>query len=418
MTIDKKTLRRVFLGVMGCIVLYWLLHETDRVRAVWVFIKNMFSPFVVGAAIAFILNVPMRGIENRLQGIKQPALRRTLAIILTFATISLVVYLVVCLLIPQITDTIGTLIETLPAFFSNLFEQGQAFVEDHPEMMEWVYSNTDLEDFDWSSLIEKVMAFVGDSVSTIWTGVLKTIGDLSSGIFNGVISLVFAVYSLVRKEVLARQARRLLYAFLPEKFCDSTIKIFRLTNKTFSNFISGQCLEALILGSMFAVSMAIFGMPYIPLVSVLIAVTALVPIVGAFVGCILGAFFILVNDPMQAVWFVVMFLVLQQIEGNLIYPKVVGSSVGLPGMWVLLAVSVGGELMGVGGMLLMIPLTSVLYTILRELTKMRLEQRGIAKDKLQDHPPELRNRLVGSRKRAKAKRAAQKGPQADEQDEI
>ena len=417
MSIDKKTLRRVFLGVMACIVLYWLLHETDRVRSVWRFITNMLSPFVVGAAIAFIINVPMRGIERCLQKIRSLALRRTLAIVLTFASISLVLYLVVCLLIPQITDTIGTLIETLPVFFENLYEQGEAFVEGHPEMMEWIYSNTDLESFDWSSLLEKVMAFVGDSVSTIWSGVLKTIGNLSTGIFNGVISLVFAVYSLVRKEVLARQARRLLYAFLPEKFCDSVIKIFRLTNKTFSNFISGQCLEALILGSMFAISMLIFGMPYIPLVSVLIAVTALVPIVGAFVGCILGAFFILVNDPMQAVWFVIMFLVLQQIEGNLIYPKVVGSSVGLPGMWVLLAVSVGGELMGVGGMLLMIPLTSVLYTILRELTKMRLEQRGIDKDKLREYPPELRNRLVRSRKRAKEKNASQTEAQPEKEEE-
>ena len=417
MSIDKKTLRRVFLGVMACIVLYWLLHETDRVRSVWRFITNMLSPFVVGAAIAFIINVPMRGIERCLQKIRSLALRRTLAIVLTFASISLVLYLVVCLLIPQITDTIGTLIETLPVFFENLYEQGEAFVGGHPEMMEWIYSNTDLESFDWSSLLEKVMAFVGDSVSTIWSGVLKTIGNLSTGIFNGVISLVFAVYSLVRKEVLARQARRLLYAFLPEKFCDSVIKIFRLTNKTFSNFISGQCLEALILGSMFAISMLIFGMPYIPLVSVLIAVTALVPIVGAFVGCILGAFFILVNDPMQAVWFVIMFLVLQQIEGNLIYPKVVGSSVGLPGMWVLLAVSVGGELMGVGGMLLMIPLTSVLYTILRELTKMRLEQRGIDKDKLREYPPELRNRLVRSRKRAKEKNASQTEAQPEKEEE-
>ena len=154
--------------------------------------------------------------------------------------------------------------------------------------------------------------------------------------------------------------------------------------------------------------MSIFRMPYIPLISVLIAVTALIPIVGAFVGCVLGAFFILVNDPMQAVWFVIMFLALQQFENNVIYPKVVGKSVGLPGMWVLLAVTVGGEIMGVAGMLLMIPVTSVLYSLLREITAKRLDTRCIDNSKLQDQPSPVRNRLVESHKKAREKRLFRK----------
>ena len=182
-----------------------------------------------------------------------------------------------------------------------------------------------------------------------------------------------------------------MYAFLPEKAGDEIIRILRMTNSTFSNFISGQGLEAVILGMMFAVCMSIFGMPYMPLVSVVISVTAMVPIVGAFAGCAVGAFFILVHDPMMAVWFVVMFLVLQQIEGNLIYPKVVGTSIGLPGMWVLVAVAVGGSLMGVGGMLLMIPLASVLYALLREITDKRLAERKISSYKLQAQPLVLRS---------------------------
>ena len=181
-----------------------------------------------------------------------------------------------------------------------------------------------------------------------------------------------------------------------------------MTNATFSRFLSGQCLEALILGCMFAIAMAIFRMPYIPLVSVVIAVTALVPIVGAFVGCVVGAFLILVQDPMQAVWFVVMFLVLQQIEGNLIYPRVVGSSIGLPGMWVLVAVGVGGDLMGVGGMLLMIPLTSVLYALMKEITEKRLAARGISKEKLQYYPPEISSRFKEKRQERKSKRFSRK----------
>ena len=207
---------------------------------------------------------------------------------------------------------------------------------------------------------------------------------------------------------MARQGRRLLYSLLPEAVCDEIVRILRMTNSAFSNFISGQCLEACILGCMFAVTMAIFGMPYIPLVSVLVAVTALVPLVGAFVGCFLGALFILVDSPLQAVWFVVLFLVLQQIEGNLIYPKVVGTSIGLPGMWVLVAVSVGGDTMGIGGMLLMIPLASVLYALLREFTNYRLKQRNIDPDKLLDHPPELTSKFKEKREKAKEKISVQK----------
>jgi len=219
-----------------------------------------------------------------------------------------------------------------------------------------------------------------------------------------VIGIVFAVYCVFQKELLARQGRRLLYAFLPEKFCDATVRILRLTNSTFSNFLSGQCLEVCILGCMFAISMAIFQMPYIPLVSVLVAVTAFIPVVGAFVGCIIGALFILVANPIQAVWFVLMFLVLQQIENNIIYPRVVGTSIGLPGMWVLFAVAIGGELMGVIGMFLMIPMAAVLYALLHEITHKRLNNRNIDPDKLIDHPPELHSKLKERFKKAGQKK--------------
>ena len=189
--------------------------------------------------------------------------------------------------------------------------------------------------------------------------------------------------------MLARQGRKILYAFLPERVSDYLVRVLRLTNSTFSNFLGGQCIEVVILGTMFALAMWIFGMPYIPLVSVTIAVMALVPIVGAFVGCALGAFFILVNDPIQALTFIAMFLILQQLENNLIYPRVVGTSIGLSGMWVLVAVTVGGALMGVAGMFLMIPIASVLYTLLTEATNHRLEERDIAPEKLENQAAEF-----------------------------
>lgn len=275
------------------------------------------------------------------------------------------------------------------------------FLNDNPELMEWLYENTDFQKIDWAGLIEKGVSWVSASLDTIVNGALSTAVTLGNGVLNSVISLVFALYCLARKEILARQGRRILYSILPEKYSDETVRILRMANSTFSNFISGQCLEALILGAMFAVSMSIFRMPYMPLVSVVIAITALVPIVGAFAGCALGAFFILVNDPVLAFWFVIMFLILQQIEGNLIYPRVVGTSVGLPGMWVLLAVAVGGDLMGVGGMLMMIPLASVLYALVREYTNKRLERLQIDEQKLKNQPPELKSGFKEKREKKK-----------------
>jgi predicted PurR-regulated permease PerM len=283
-----------------------------------------------------------------------------------------------------------------------------AFLNDNPEVMEWLSENTDFENLDLAGLIQKLVSFISNSLTSIADKALQLVIGLSTGIFNGVLSFVFALYCLARKEILARQGRRLLYAIVPEKIADEVVRILRMSNSTFSNFISGQCLEAVILGLMFTVCMTIFGMPYMPLVSVTIAVTALVPIVGAFVGCIVGAFFILIDSPVLAFWFVIMFLILQQIEGNLIYPKVVGTSIGLPGMWVLVAVAVGGDLMGVAGMLLMIPLASVLYALAREFTDKRLAAKGIEQEKLQAQLPILKSEFKEKRKKTKEKREKKK----------
>jgi len=406
--IDKKLIRSIFLAAGGCIVLAWILLKPEQVGALSTYIWGLISPFVVGAAIAFVFNVPMRSIERFLEGIKRPGLRRTLAILLTLAALVLVIAFVVELLVPQITATVESLAATIPQFVKRLVDNATRFLADNPEIQEWVLANTEFANVDWASLIQKAGAVVGNSVSTIVDGAFGAITNVAGALVNLVISIAFSVYCLARKEILARQGRRILYSILPEKATDQIVRILRLTNSTFSNFISGQCLEAIILGCLFAVSMLILKLPYIPLVSVIIAVTALIPVVGAFVGCVLGAFFILVNDPIQAVTFVVMFLVLQQLENNLIYPRVVGTSIGLPGMWVLVAVTIGGELMGVAGMLLMIPLASVLYTLAREFTDRRLEERGIVEEKLMDHPPELNSGFRKNKERKERNRMKEK----------
>lgn len=397
MNFDRKLMHRIFLLVAGILVFGWLLLDTARATAMFQAIWDLFSPFVMGAAIAFIFNVPMRAIERQLDGIRKDGLRRTLALLLTLAAMILVIMFVVELLVPQISMTVDSLAARIPAFVERTANSIILYMEENPEVKEWILEFTNLEDIQWNTLLQNTLTFVGNQVSSVMGSAVNVIGSLTNSIVNMVISLVFAVYCLGRKEILARQARRILYSILPEHACDEIIRVMRLTNVTFSNFISGQCLEACILGCLFAIAMSIFKMPYVPLVSVVIAVTALVPVVGAFVGCIIGAFFILVNDPIQAITFVIMFLVIQQLEGNLIYPRVVGSSIGLPGMWVLVAVTVGSELMGIGGMLLMIPLTSVCYTLLGEFTEKRLAQRNIPAEKLQDHPPEMQSRFEKSK---------------------
>ena len=401
MNIDKKTVRNLFLVAVGAIAFYWILHETEQFKGFWSALAGMFSPFVLGAAIAFVLNVPMRVVEQKLRFIRNDNLRRLISIILTLVLLVLMITGMILLLVPQITETIQLLIPKLVDFFLRMETITIDFLEKNPELLQWVSDTTDLQSLDWTGLIQKAATMLKNSVSVIASGAFSAVGGVASMLVDLVIGIVFALYCLARKEILARQGRRILYSILPERFADETIRILRLTNSTFSNFISGQCLEAIILGCLFAVSMAIFRMPYIPLVSVLIAVTALIPLVGAFVGCFLGAFFILVNNPIQALIFIAMFLVLQQIEGNLIYPKVVGTSIGLPGMWVLLALAVGGDLMGVAGMLIMIPISSVLYTLAREFTNKRIAKRNIDPEKLRDQPPELKSKFKENRERKK-----------------
>ena len=404
MHIDKKLMHRIFGLIAGAIVFAWLVLDTARATALFDSIWDLLSPFVAGAAIAFIFNVPMRSIENLLSDIRKTGLRRGLAIVLTIFCMVLVIMFVFELLIPQIRLTLASLSEKIPAFIDRTAQKMMVLMEENPDLGIWIQEAFHLESLNWSNILKDILSWLANQISILMGGAVNVIGNVASGIVNTVIGIVFAIYALGRKEILASQGRRILYSVLSEHRADEVIRVSRLTNVTFSNFISGQCLEAVILGCLFAVVMAVLKLPYIPLVSVIIAITALIPVVGAFVGCLVGAFFILVNDPIQAVTFIAMFLVLQQLENNLIYPRVVGTSIGLPGMWVLVAVTIGGEIMGVAGMLFMIPLVSVVYTLGREFTDHRLEQRKIPQEKLEAHPiimPPKVNRAKERKKKLK-----------------
>ena len=399
MYFDRKVMRNLFLCAAGCVILAWILLDTARVTALFQNIWNLIAPFAAGAALAFVFNVPMRAIETQLESIRKDSVRRGFSIILTIGALALVVTFVIELLIPQIRLTLESLQSTIPGFVERTAANLMVFMDENPELKQWILETTKLESLNWSEILKNILTVIGNGISSVMGGAVNVIGNVTTAIVNAVISIVFALYCLARKDILARQAKSLLYAFFPERTSDEIIRILRLTNSTFSNFISGQVLEACILGVLFAVVMALLKMPYIPLVSVVIAVTALIPVVGAFVGCIVGAFFILVANPIQALTFIVVFLVIQQLENNLIYPRIVGTSIGLPGMWVLVAVTIGGEVMGVAGMLVMIPLAAVGYSLLREFTEKRLAQKNIPQEKLENIPL--------SRKEAKDSRATQ-----------
>ncbi len=402
---DKKTLIKLLLCAIGIIAVYWILHDGERVQTVVGGLMGILTPFIIGSVLAFILNVPMRAFENGLfKKIKQEKLRRIVALIATLICLSAVVTIVMMLLIPQLRTTANDLGTSLPSRIMLWVNKGIALLDRHPTVQQWLIENVKLESFNWSSLVERLLNWLVNSISVLVPQAVNVIGVFVSALFNAFISVAFAIYALFEKENLARQGRKILYAVLPEKAADYIVKVLRLTNSTFSNFLSGQCVEVCILGSLFALTMWIFnlGREYIALISVLVAVTAFIPVVGAWTGCVVGAFLIMVSSSaVDALWFVVLSIVVQQFENNFIYPRVVGTSVGLSGMWVLVAIAIGGKISGVVGMFLMIPLTSVIYVLIREAVAGRLGKLEVSPEKLEAQPPELRSHFKEKRQRKK-----------------
>lgn len=421
-SIDKKTGRKLVITGICIFVIYLLLKETERVKAAFGFVYGLISPFVIGACIAFILNVPMRFFERRMRFVKNERVQRVLAICATILFVVILVAVVVWILVPQIKVTVWQIGQQLPSFFDNLNEQLIDLFNKYPPLRDFAGLGDISDGIDWMQLVENVLERFETSISNLVDSAFSLVGSVISGIYNGIFSLIFACYCLAQKETLARQGRKLLYAVVRENAADELIRILRMSNSVFSNFITGQCLDAVILGLMCAVAMAILRMPYIPLISVIIVVTALVPVVGALVGGALGALLIFVSSPIKAVIFVIMFIVVQQIDNNICYPRVVGQSIGLPGMWVLVAVLIGEKLMGVVGMLLMVPFASVLYTLLREFAAKRVAKRNIAQEKLQCQPPDLQKHFIfrradelkQRRQETKREKAQAKTSQTDE----
>ncbi|WP_251388085.1 AI-2E family transporter [Mediterraneibacter agrestimuris] len=381
MNFNKENIRHIRELIVFTIVLLIALWNYTIVLDMIGFVGNILFPFAVGGAIAFVLNVPMSFAERNifknkstLKNKKLQRMARPLSLTLTIAFVLGIVGIVMFVVVPQLGHTFASLGRNISRFIPKAIAWLEMQFEDNKEILALIGDMN----MSWDKMLDGIIGFFKNGVGNVFDSTISVATSIVGSVTTSFIAFVFACYILLQKEKLHVQIKKVLFAYLPEKRVVSILDICSLTYKTFSNFLTGQCVEALILGSMFFVVMGIIRLPYALLVGVLIAFTALIPIFGAFIGCAVGAFLILMVDPWKAVVFVILFLVLQQIEGNLIYPKVVGNSVGLPSIWVLAAVSIGGSLMGVVGMLIFIPLVSVVYTIFRGDVYRRLEKKQIS----------------------------------------
>lgn len=376
MELNRKNIRRILVIIIISIIIYLGLNNISAVLGVLKQGIGIITPLLLGAALAFILNVPMKLIERlffpRSQKPLILRLRRPLAILITYVLFFAVLLLVLFLMIPQLIKTVSILSAAIPKAYLNIEQWVIEKAREIPQLQEWL----SLIKLDWQSIGNNIVEFLKSGSSVILGSTVYIIKSIFSGTLNFILALFFSIYTLAGKERLKSQLERVLHAYLSKEKAERTIEIAALVNKTFSGFVTGQLAEAAILGMLCFIGMLIFGFPFAPMTSVLIGITALIPLLGAFIGAGIGAFMIFTVSPVKAFWFIVFIIVLQQLEGNLIYPRVVGSSVGLPAIWVLAAVTIGGSLMGITGMLLSVPLSSILYALFREAVRVRLNKKG------------------------------------------
>ncbi len=406
MKLDKENTKQVLKIVIIAIV---VLVALINIEPVWNVVKTTFSilsPFIWGLAIAFILNIFMTLYENKLfkigskskkrknvkranktemesnsneslknnskKTVKKSKLERGFSITLSIITIIAVITIILILIVPQFVEVIKNFVSNIPNYLGWLKVFAMDITEQYPEvndLIQGIHIDTEALRTGIMNLSKNVLDIT-----------INQISGLFSGIVNFIIAIIFAVYILANKEVLKLQAKKFTYAHLNIDKADSLIKICRLARDSFRNFLTGQAKEAVILGILCALGMLILGIPYAGPIGALTALTAFIPIVGAFIGGFIGAVLILAVDPIKALIFIIFIIVLQQIEGNLIYPHVVGKNIGLPSIWVLVAITVGGSLFGIMGMLVGLPVISIIYAIIAEKTNRKLMEKKLEKE--------------------------------------
>lgn len=379
MDLNKSNMKKIALLITFAITVYMILKNLNRLPdllgAAWIILE----PILLGFALAFILNVLVHQIETRLfAGLNRrftktwPKFRRPLSVFLSLLVVLGAIALILFIVVPELVRTITSLTNQIPQFFNKLQSDLTQFGQDHPAIGKY-FSSVQI---DWSS-ISQMLAQNGQKIAgSLVNSTVAITTNVFHAAITSVLSFVIAMNILMQKEKLEAQVKKVLYAYLPAKFTQPFLRLCSMSNKAFSNYIAGTCTEACILGTLCFIGMNIFRFPYALLVSTIVVFMALIPIIGSFMSTVIGALLILIVSPIQAIWYIVFFNVLQQLEGNLIFPHVVGSRVGLPGLWVLIAITIGGNLFGVPGMLISIPLGSVLYTLLRENVNKRLGKKN------------------------------------------
>lgn len=373
---SNRDLKRIFNVILFAVILFWISNNVPAILGIFSKLLAILSPFILGGCIAFIINIPMAAIEKRMLKPKRnkktgkekepnKKLARFFAMIFSIIFILFIVLAIFKLIVPELVNVVQLLIEKIPY----LAEQAKTFLQTNTEAGELIENIIASFEQQEISLEEEVLKFV----KNILNSSISIVGSVIGFVTDLIISIVFAAYILMSKEKLATQFNNGFKAYLSQKWYRRITKILKTTKNTFSVFITVQCLEATLLGILCIIGMLIFKIPYAITVGVFIGVTALIPVVGAFLGIIIGAILILAVEPLKVLPFIALVLVIQQIEGNFIYPKVVGDMIGLPGIWVLAAVSVGGSLWGVIGMLIGVPIASVIYTLVKEDVQNRLE---------------------------------------------
>lgn len=373
--LNNKFKENLLLGTY-LMLLYFILLNIKNIFAMFDGVLSILSPFILAFCMAFVLNLPMKFFENKIFNFLDKNksdfvknLKRPLSILSTFITVIGLIVALGIFVIPELINSLSTLIDAVPGYIKSFEILINQYVSS-TELLQNIY-NTLMT--TWQDLLRIATTFLTTSL----TGILSTTVTITSGVINFILSVILAIYMLSSKEKLVLNFKKLLFAFSKKEIANKIVDISKLSNYTFSKFIAGQCIEAVILGVLCFIGMTILSMPYALLISVLIGVTALIPIFGAFIGAIPAVFLILIIDPIKAIWFVVFLLCLQQFEGNIIYPKVVGNSVGLSAIWVMLAMIVGGSTLGLVGMLIGIPTFSVIYKLIKEVTYKKLNQKKV-----------------------------------------
>lgn len=400
----KQNIRTILAIITFTLLLAYLINHTGVIFGVINKLIALLFPFLIGCGMAFVINIPMRGIENKF--FKNPnsklyKARRPISMVASYVLFLLVIVLVIFVVVPEVADTLLVIRDKFPAFVSNAKSFLIKYTEKFPEITETIM-NVEL---DW----DKITGVIFNSSSSIIESTVSLFSSFISAVVNVIVGIVFSAYILSQKEKLSKQVKMFIYAMYKESTADELMVFGKIANTTFSKFFTCQFREGIILGTMIGVTMAVIGMPYPLTTGVLIAFTALIPIFGAFIGLAICGFLILVDTPSMLIGFVILFFVIQFIENYFIYPKLVGGDIGLSAIWVLLAVLVGGDLMGVVGMLIFIPLVSVFYSYMRSIIYRKLKKKNIDVDKKQvpDNVMPLmegRRRLFSARGKAEGKK--------------